>query len=48
MAGPAWLMVFFARQPKLVLRTAQPLSYGRAVSASRETIQNYFGKLGAM
>ena len=31
-----------------MLRTAQPLSYSRAVSASRETIQNYFGKLGAM
>ena len=48
MAGPAWLNGFFARHPKLVHRTAQPLSYSRAVSASRETIQNYFGKLGAM
>ena len=48
MAGVAWLDGFFIRHPKLVLRTAQPLSYSRAVSASHETIQDYFAKLAAM
>ena len=42
------ITLFFARHPKFVLRTAQPLSYSRAVSASCETIQNYFAKLAAM
>ena len=47
-ASLAWLHGFFARHPKLELRTAQLLSYSRAVSASRETIQDYFAKLAAM
>ena len=44
----AWLDGFFARHPKLILRTAQPLSYSRAVNASRETTQDYFAKLAVM
>ena len=48
MAGLAWLDGFFVCHPKLVLCTAQPLSYSRAVSASREIIQDYFTKLAAM
>ena len=38
----AWLDGFFVRHPKLVLHTAQSLSCSRAVSASHETILDYF------
>ena len=48
MAGRAWLDGFLARHPTLSLRTTQPLSYSIAVSATRETIDDYFAKLGAI
>ena len=37
-----------ARQPILTLHTPQSLSYARAVSANKETIDDFFAKLGAI
>lgn len=48
MAGRAWLDGFLQRHPKLTLRTAQSLSHSRAFNATREVIDDYFAKLGAM
>ena len=48
MAGRAWLDGFLKRNPKLTLRSAQPLSYNRAVCANVDTINDYFAKLGAV
>ena len=36
------------RHPKLTIRSPQPLSYSRALCASTETINDFFGKLGAL
>ena len=47
-AGRGWLDGFFARHPKLVLRSTQPLSYSRAVSANPEAIKDHFAKLGSL
>ena len=46
MAGRAWLG-FLERHPNLTLRSAQPLSYNRAVCANTDTVNDYFAKLGA-
>ena len=48
MAGRAWFDGFRARHPRLTLRSAQGLSYSRAASANEATIQDFFGKLGAV
>jgi len=48
MAGHNWLDGFRSRHPCLTLRSTQPLSYCRAVSANKETIRDFFGKLGAI
>lgn len=47
-AGRGWYEGFMARQATLTLRTPQALSYARAVSSNKETIDNFFAKLGAM
>ena len=47
MAGRGW-DGFLARRPKLVLRSTQPLSYSRAVSANPEAINDHFAKLGSI
>ena len=44
-AGRGWLEGFLARYPKLVLRSTQPLSYSRAVSANPDAISDHFAKL---
>ena len=48
MAGRNWFDGFRSRHPSLTLRSTQPLSYCRAVSANKETIRDFFGKLGAI
>ena len=48
MAGRGWFEGFRARHPQLTLRTPQPLSYCRALSANPEIIQDFFAKLGAI
>ena len=48
MAGRGWLDGFLARHPKLVLRSTQPLSYSRAMSANPEAINDHFAKLGSI
>ena len=47
-AGRAWFDGSIKRNPKLTIRSPQPLSYCRAVSANMETINYFFGKLGAI
>ena len=47
-AGRGWYEGFMSRQPTLTLRTPQPLSYARAVCANRDTIMDFFAKLGAI
>lgn len=47
-AGRAWFEGFQRRHPKLTLRTPQPLSYCRALCSNQETIDDFFGKLGAL
>ena len=37
-----------ARQARLTLHTPQSLSYARAVSANKETMEDFFAKLGAI
>ncbi len=37
-----------ARHPKLTIRTPQPLSYCRALCSNKDTIVDFFGKLGAL
>lgn len=37
-----------ARHPRLSLRTPQALSYCRASSSKKETIEDYFAKLGSL
>ena len=47
-AGRGWYEGFMARQAILTLRTPQALSYARAVASSKETIDDFFAKLGAI
>ena len=47
-AGREWYEGFMARQATLTLCTPQALSYARAVSSNKETINNFFAKLGAI
>ena len=47
-AGRAWFDGFFRHHPKLSIRSSLPLSYCRARCANMDTINDYFGKLGAI
>jgi hypothetical protein len=47
-AGRAWFDGFRRRHPKLSIRSPQPLSYCRARCANMDTINDFFGKLGAI
>ena len=47
-AGRAWFEGFMRRNPKLTVRSPQSLSYCRAVSGNKETVTDFFGKLGAL
>ena len=47
MAGRGWFDSFRKRHPNLTLRTPQPLSYSRALSANHAVIEDFFAKLGA-
>ena len=47
-AGRGWFEEFMARHPKLTIRTPQPLSYCRARCSNKDTIVDFFGKLGAI
>ena len=47
-AGRGWFEGFRARHPTLTIRTPQPLSYCRARCANMDTINDFFGKLGAI
>ena len=46
LAGRAWFDGFKSRHPSLTIRTPQPLSYNRAACANKETISDFFAKLG--
>jgi len=47
-AGRAWFEGFMRRHPKLTVRSPQPLSYCRALCSNKDTITDFFGKLGAI
>jgi len=47
-AGRAWFEGFLRRHPKLTIRSPQALSYSRAICANRETVDEFFGKLGSI
>ena len=47
-AGRAWFEGFMRRRPTLTVRSPQALSYCRAISANKETINDFFGKLGSL
>ena len=46
--GRAWFNGFRRWHPKLTLHSSQPLSYCRALCSNQETIDDFFGKLGAL
>ena len=48
MAGRGWLEAFRRRHPEISLRTPQSLSYSRASAGSKEVIDDFFAKLGAL
>jgi len=47
-AGRAWFEGFLRRHPKLTIRSPQALLYNRAICANRETVDEFFGKLGSI
>ena len=47
-AGRAWFDGFRSRNPNLSMRISQPLSYSRATNANKETVDDFFAKLGAL
>ena len=47
-AGRAWFEGFLSRNPQLSIRQAQSLSVARATSANKETVTDFFGKLGSL
>ena len=47
-AGRAWFEGFTRRKPNLTIRSPQSLSYCRAISANKETITDFFGKLRSL
>ena len=46
-AGRAWFEGFMRRRPNLTIRSPQSLSYCQPISANKETITDFFGKLGS-
>ena len=44
-AGRAWFEGFIRRRPNLTIMSPQSLSYCQAISANKETITDFFGKL---
>ncbi len=44
-AGRAWFDGFMRRRPNLTIRSPQPLSYCRAVSANKDTVMDFFGEI---
>ena len=47
-AGRGWFDGFMSRHPKLTIRKPQPLSYCRALCSNKDTIEEFFGKLGSL
>ena len=47
-AGRSWFDGFRSRHPKLTIRSTQSLSHSRAYSANKETITDFFAKLGGI
>jgi hypothetical protein len=47
-AGRSWFDGFRKRHPQLTIRTPLPLSYCRAISATPDTISEFFGKVGSL
>jgi hypothetical protein len=47
-AGRGWYEGFMAWQATLTLCAPQPLSYARAVCSNKETVDDFFAKLGAI
>ena len=47
-AGRWWFQGFKSRHPNLTVRMPQSLAYCRALSANKENISDFFGKLGAV
>ena len=47
-AGRAWFEGFMRRHPKLTVRSPQPLSYCRVLCSNKDTITDFFGKLGSI
>ena len=48
LAGRAWFEGFKSRHSNLTIQTPQPLSYNRATCANKETIEDFFAKLGGV
>ena len=48
LAGRSWFEGFRARHHRLTFRTAQPLSYCRALCSNPDTVNDFFSKLGAL
>ena len=48
MAGRGWFEGFKSRHPQLRIRKPQPLSYCRALCSNKETIEEFFAKLGSI
>ena len=47
-AGRGWLEAFRQRHPEISLRTPQALAYSRASAASKDVVDDFFAKLGAL
>ena len=47
-AGRGWFDGFRRRHPRLTIRSPQPLSYCRALCSNVDTLNDFFGKLGAL
>ena len=47
-AGRAWFEGFMRCHPKLTIRSPQPLSYCRALCSNKDTITDFFSKLGSI
>ena len=47
-AGRGWLEAFRRRHPEISLRTPQALAYSRASAASKDVVDDFFAKLGAL
>ena len=47
-AGRGWLEAFRRHHPEMSLRTPQALAYSRASAASKDVVDDFFAKLGAL